>query len=142
MPIGLNLLFRLGRRLLAAPLEDTGWLPDTYYSSQALAALEEDDFTAALRYLKLSHNYAPAARLVSQLLILRCRLLTQQHRGQRQAMAAATAGESNPGRVRRYEEILAQEDRALTLLQGYAAEAGAWLEAGSRLETGSRLEGD
>lgn len=136
MALGLNLLFRLGRNLLAAPLEDSGWLPDTYYSSQALAALEEDDFTEALRYLKLSRNETPAARLVIQLLILRCRLLAERHRLRRQAVAAAAAGEGDPGRAGRYDDILVQENRALILLQGYEAEACARLEAGSRLEGG------
>ena len=136
MALGLNLLFRLGRRLVAAPLEDSGWLPDTYYTSQALAALEEDDFTEALRYLKLSQNETPVARLVSQLLILRCRLLAERHRRQRQAVAAAAAGEDDPGRAGRYDEILVQENRALMLLQGYEAEARSGLEARSRLEGG------
>ncbi len=129
MALGLNLLFRLGRQTLVAPLEDTGWLPDSYYSSQALQALEENDFCACLRYVKLTGAPATeAARLVSQLLILRCRLLQEQHRRRCQAVAALAAAEPDPERAGRYDAVLAEENRALGMLRRYEEDTRAWLQ--------------
>ena len=81
MPVGLNFLFRVGRKLLAEPLEDSGLLPGKYYRSQALAALQENDFPECLRYLKMAETHRKAqARMVAQLLILRCRMLLDDHK--------------------------------------------------------------
>ena len=88
MPLGVNFLFRMGRKFLAEPLEDTGLLPGKYYRSQALAALEENDFPECLRYLKMAQAHRKAqARMVAQLLILRCRMLLQGHNDRLRVLA-------------------------------------------------------
>ena len=80
MALGVNFLFRVGRKLLAEPLEDSGLLPGKYYRSQALEALEENDFPECLRYLKMAETHRKAqARMVAQLLIFRCRMLREDH---------------------------------------------------------------
>lgn len=119
MALGLNLLFRLGRRFLAAPAEETGLLPRRYYASQALAALAADDFPACLRYLTLQGPDADPVFV--QLLILRCRLLRERHRQQRQAVQELAAQEAVA--PLRYQEILTATDQAITLLDRYLLEA-------------------
>ncbi|MGQ9921717.1 MAG: hypothetical protein ACUVRZ_10375 [Desulfobacca sp.] len=120
MPVGLNLLFRLGRRLLAAPLEDSGLLPGKYYRSQALAALEEQDFAACLRYLRLAAPHRQAkTRMIAQVLILRCRLLQEKHRQQRQAIQELCRRESDGAKKARYVEVLREEEKAIQFLDRY-----------------------
>ncbi|MBW2134722.1 MAG: hypothetical protein JRG72_05735 [Deltaproteobacteria bacterium] len=109
--LGLNLLFRLGRWLLVEPVEESGLMPEGYYRSRALAALEEDDFPESLRYLKLA---GPPDREA-------VRLLGQQavEELQQQTPPAAYSG--------RYQELLDQEYQALDLLGRYEQEAMAYL---------------
>lgn len=124
MALGINLLFRVGRKLLAEPLEDTGLLPDRYYRSQALGALEENDFPACLRYLKMAETHRkPQARMVAQLLILRCRLLQQEHQARLGALEQRLAHPVEPEKRGRYEDIAAAERHALSLLARYIQEA-------------------
>lgn len=120
MALGLNFLFRLGRQLLAGPVEESGLLPARYYASQALAALEEDNFSECLRYLRLQGEAVEP--LVLQLLILRCRLLRERHLQEQQASAflAATAAPEARAKYRQVQEAAAQ---ALALLEGYLQEA-------------------
>lgn len=126
--LGINLLFRVGRWLLAAPLEDSGLMPPSYYRSRALAALDGDDFRESLRYLKLAGppDREPA-RLIGQLIILRCRLLQEQHQRQCQAIADLGRQTSPPSPPNRYQEILTAEHQALALLDRYEQEARAYL---------------
>jgi hypothetical protein len=124
MPLGVNLLFRLGRKLLAEPLEDSGLLPGTYYRSQALGALEENDFPACLRYLQMAGAHRKTqARMVAQLLILRCRLLQEDHKRRVQTLEEKLRQAMEPEKVRRYEQILKEEGKAKKLLAGYIQEA-------------------
>lgn len=125
--LGVNLLFRLGRWLLAAPLADAGLLPESYYRSQALAALEADDFPESLRYLKLAnHPDRESIRMIGQLIILRCRLLREQHQRRGQAVAQLLRqGTLSP--PDRYQELLAEEQKAVALLGRYEQEARAYL---------------
>ena len=124
MPLGVNFLFRVGRKLLAEPLEDSGLLPGKYYRSQALAALEENDFPECLRYLKMAQTHRKAqARMVAQLLILRCRMLQEDHKLRVQGLEERLRLETDPEKVRRYQQILTEEHKALHLLRGYVREA-------------------
>ena len=101
------MLFRMGRKLLAEPLEDTGLLPGKYYRSQALAALEENDFPECLRYLKMAQAHRKAqARMVAQLLILRCRMLRQGHNDRLRVLADRLQLEKETEKLSRYQEII------------------------------------
>jgi hypothetical protein len=124
MPLGVNFLFRVGRKLLAEPLEDTGLLPGKYYRSQALEALGENDFPECLRYLKMAETHRKAqARMVAQLLILRCRLLLEDHNRRVLSLEQNLRLAKDPEKVRRYEQILLEEGKALELLGQYIREA-------------------
>jgi hypothetical protein len=124
MALGLNFLFRVGRKVLAEPLEDTGLLPGKYYRSQALAALTENDFPECLRYLQMAETHRKAqARLVAQLLILRCRMLLADHTGQAQGLTDRLNLEAAADKRQRYKEILTEELRAIQLLERYIREA-------------------
>ena len=63
--LGLGLLVRLGRQVLAGPVADSGVLPAGYYRHLVLAALEEEDFPGALRHLKWA-----ADPLLAQIIVL------------------------------------------------------------------------
>ncbi|MBM4287312.1 MAG: hypothetical protein FJ135_04030 [Deltaproteobacteria bacterium] len=124
MAFGVNLLFRMGRKLLAEPLEETGLLPGKYYRSQALEALQDNDFPECLRYLKMAQAHRKAqARLTGQLLILRCRMLQEHHQRRIQTLEEMQRLESNPEARQRYQQIQAEEHRALRLLAQYVREA-------------------
>ena len=75
--LGLGLLVRLGRQVLAGPVADSGVLPAGYYRHLVLAALEEEDFPGALRHLKWAGD-----PLLAQIIVLRLRLLSARHRRQ------------------------------------------------------------
>lgn len=120
MPPGLNFLFRLSRKVLAEPLEDTGLLPGKYYRSQALQSLEDNDFPACLRYLGMAYPHRKAqARMVAQLLVLRCRMLCSEHERRLAGLEARWRLEGDPGRAERYERIIGAERQALQLLGRY-----------------------
>ena len=87
--LGLGLLVRLGRQVLAGPVADSGMLPASYYRHLALEALEAEDFPGALRYLKWA-----ADPLLAQIMVFRLRLLRARHR--RQSGAGAGAGWPGP----------------------------------------------
>ena len=126
--LGLNLLFRLGRWLLAEPLEDSGLMPKGYYRSQALAALEEDDFPESLRYLKLAGpSERDAVRLLGQLIILRLRLLKEQHQQRCQAVAELLQQGKLSSSSDCTQELLAEEQKAVALLGRYEQEALKYL---------------
>ena len=124
MALGVNLLFRVGRKLLAEPLEDSGLLPGKYYRSQALGALEENDFPECLRYLKMAETHRKAqARMVAQLLILRCRMLQEDHQRRVQNLEKMLRLELDPEKIGLYQQILTEEHKALQLLGRYVREA-------------------
>ena len=120
--LGLGLLVRLGRQVLAGPVADSGVLPAGYYRHLALAALEAEDFPGALRHLKWAGD-----PLLAQIIVLRLRLLSARHRRQLSAIHDLSASESSPERREQYETLLAEEARALELLQDYEARAMAHL---------------
>lgn len=122
--LGLGLLVRLGRQVLAGPVADAGMLPAGYYRHLILAALEEEDFPRALHHLKWSDN-----PLLAQIIVLRLRLLAARHRQQQAAVQDLTGRSDLTAEHReRCQELLDQESRALELLQGYEVQALAHLE--------------
>jgi hypothetical protein len=116
--LGLGLLVRLGRQVLAGPVADSGMLPAGYYRHLTLEALEAEDFPGALRYLKWA-----ADPLLAQIMVFRLRLLSARHRRQWEAVQDLLASESSAERREHYKTLLIEEARALELLAGY--EAGA-----------------
>jgi hypothetical protein len=124
MPVGLNFLFRVGRKVLAEPLEESGLLPGKYYRSQALAALTENDFPECLRYLRMAETHRKAqARMMAQLLILRCRMLREDHLSRIRSLTDRLHLATDTEKQRRYKAILIEEGRALELLERYIREA-------------------
>jgi hypothetical protein len=115
---GLGVLVALGRRLVAATLADTGVLPAGYYRHLALAALEEEDFPQALQWLPFAQD-----PVLTQLLVLRLRLLATKHDEQRQAVKELL--DQNPPETlrQRCQALLDQENRALELLGQYEKHA-------------------
>ncbi len=131
--LGLGLLVRLGRQVLAGPVADAGVLPAGYYRHLVLAALEEEDFPGALRHLKWAGN-----PLLAQIIVLRLRLLSARHRRQQAAVQDLLGSELTAARREQYESLLAEEARALELLRGYEAGAMAHLAGRGRAPTGVR----
>lgn len=133
--LGLNLLVRLGRKVLAGPVAEAGLLPTSYYRHLTLAALEEDDFPGALNYLKWA-----ADPLLAQILVLRLRLLAAKHDRQRQAIQGLLEGArgigfepepftgQRPVPLKKYQDLLQAEDQALGLLGEYEGKALALLK--------------
>jgi hypothetical protein len=120
--LGLGLLVRLGRQVLAGPVADAGVLPAGYYRHLVLAALEEEDFPGALRHLKWA-----ADPLLAQIIVLRLRLLSARHGRQLAAIEDLLRSELTAGRRAQYETLLAEEARALELLRDYETRALAHL---------------
>jgi len=123
--LGLNLLVRLGRRALAGPLVDSGILPSGCYRHLVLAALEEDDFPGAVSYVRWAND-----PLLVQLLILRLRLLAARHQQQQEALLGLVQSNLPEERGAKYQDLLAQEERALELLKEYEARAKEILGGG------------
>ena len=120
--LGLGLLVRLGRQVLAGPVADSGVLPAGYYRHLVLAALEEEDFPGALRHLKWAED-----PLLAQIIVLRLRLLAARHRRQLEAVQDLLASELTAARREPCETLLAEETRALELLREYETRALAHL---------------
>lgn len=116
--LGLGLLVRLGRQVLAGPVADSGVLPGGYYRHLVLAALEEEDFPGALRHLKWA-----ADPLLAQIMVFRLRLLRARHRRQSEAVQDLLASESSSAPREHYKTLLIEEARALELLAEYEARA-------------------
>jgi hypothetical protein len=128
---GIGILVALGRRLAAATLADTGLLPAGYYRHLTLAALEEEDFPGALKWLPFAQD-----PVLTQLLVLRLRLLGKQHEEQRRAVLALLDQDLPDTLRQRGLALLDQEKRAAELLQEYEGEALKLLKAGR--ESGNR----
>ncbi|OGP72422.1 MAG: hypothetical protein A2Z73_04495 [Deltaproteobacteria bacterium RBG_13_60_28] len=116
--LGINLLVRAGRSLLAGPVADAGWLPAGYYRHLVLEALEEDDFPGALNYLKWTD-----APLLAQLLILRVRLLAKEHQEQRETLRSLLSNGLPEERREKCRALLEKQERALELLTEYEGRA-------------------
>jgi hypothetical protein len=118
--LGVNLLVRAGRSLLAGPVADAGWLPGSYYRHLVLEALEEDDFPGALNYLRWTDD-----PLLAQLLILRLRLLAREHQQQRQTLQDLLANGLPAERRENCLALLKEHEQALELLGEYEGRAAA-----------------
>ncbi len=141
--LGLNLLVRLGRRVLAGPITGAGLLPAFYYRHLALEAMEAEDFSGALDYLKWAQD-----PLLAQILVLRLRLLADRHGRQRQAILELLEGvkgailrpeqgkDGEPVTREKYRHLLTAEDQAIKLLAGYEARALSLLAAAGRPSSG------
>ena len=129
--LGLGLLVRLGRQMLAGPVADSGVLPVGFYRHLVLAALEAEDFPGALRHLKWA-----ADPLLAQIMVFRLRLLSARHRRQSEAIQDLSASESRPERREHYKTLLAEEAHALELLRVYEARALSLATTGSRESAG------
>ena len=116
--LGVNLLVRLGRSLLAGPLADAGVLPAGYYRHLALAAMEEEDFPEALNHLRWAHD-----PLLVQVLVLRLRLLAARHARQAQALGELLKSSGSQEKRAHYQALLTEENLARELLGGYEAQA-------------------
>ncbi len=112
--LGLSLLARLGRRVVAPAVAQTGLLPAACYRHLALAALEEEDFPGALKYL-------PWARdpVLAQVLVLRLRLLAAGHRRRFQALEEMLQNGLPEEKRQRVRALMSEEGRALELLRQY-----------------------
>ncbi len=133
--LGLNLLVRLGRQVLAGPLAEAGLLPASYYRHLVLSAMEAEDFPGALNYLKWA-----ADPLLAQLLVLRLRLLAARHAKQRQAILELLEADSSagfqpvsdtgwkPALPEKYQDLLQAEDRASGLLREYEGPGPGYVE--------------
>ncbi len=121
--LGLGLLVRLGRQVLAGPVADAGILPTGYYRHLVLEALEAEDFPGALHHLKWAAN-----PLLAQIIILRLRLLAAGHRRQEAAIQDLLRSDLTAEHRERCQDLLAQETRALELLRGYEVQALKYLE--------------
>lgn len=125
--LGLGLLVRLGRQVLAGPVADAGILPTKYYRHLVLEALEEEDFPGALHHLKWADN-----PLLAQIIVLRLRILAAQH--QRQIAAVQDLmlrSDLTVEHRERCQDLLAQEGRAVELLREYEAQGMSMLAAHS-----------
>ena len=129
---GIGILFALGRRLVGATLADTGLLPAGYYRHLALAALEEEDFPGALQWLPFAQD-----PVLTQLLVLRLRLLSKKHEEQRQAVLGLLDQKPPENLRQRCEDLLDQEDRAAELLKNYEREALKLLEDSRKIRAHS-----
>jgi hypothetical protein len=116
--LGLGLLVRAGRSLLARPVADAGWLPAKFYRHLVLEALEEDDFPGALNYLKWTDD-----PVLAQLLILRLRLLAAEHRRQRESLQNLLANGLPEARREKCLSLLEEQEHALELLTEYEGRA-------------------
>ncbi len=136
--LGLNLLVRLGRQVLAGPVADSGVLPAGYYRHLAVAALEEEDFPGVLRHLTWAGD-----SLLAQIVVVRLRLLAARHRTQCQALQKMLGSELTPERRERCLALLAQEEKALELLEEYEGRALVLLSEFRRqgINPGPRPEG-
>lgn len=115
---GIGILVALGRRLAAAALADTGILPAAFYRHLALAALEEEDFPQALKWLPYAQD-----PVLTQLLVLRLRLLGKEHEEQRRGVQALL-DQNLPENLReRGLALLDQENKAAKLLKIYERQA-------------------
>jgi len=116
--LGLSLLVRLGRRVLAGPVAGSGLLPASCYRHLALAAMEGEDFPGALDYLQWVKD-----PLLAQLLVLRLRLLADRHGRRRQVLSGLLQEAQAGGTREKGQALLQAEERALKLLRAYEARA-------------------
>lgn len=115
---GVGILVGLGRRLVNHLAADTGLLPAGYYRHRVLAALEEEDFEAVLRYLPWADD-----PVLIQVVILRLRLLQARHEKRQQACRRALENAATPAQQAHLRQVAAAEAQAAALLRAYEVRA-------------------
>jgi len=115
---------RLGRTVIGGALAEAGLLPSWLYRHLALAALEEEDYPGALNYLQHAED-----SILTQILIVRLRLLSTRHQRHRQALLELLQQNPSEEKRQKLQDILAQEEKALQLLKSYEAKGMIMLQA-------------
>jgi hypothetical protein len=138
MMIGLGTLFRMLKRLLGKPLENTGALPTRYYLHEVLNALDHDNIGEAVKLLKMSKGAlidTSRREMVRQQIIFRCRVLRERHRKSIHLLEAKIKAHKKRGpfpwqwfhkkpaeKLLHYEKALVLEKQAQALLEQYEME--------------------
>jgi len=138
MMIGFGTLFRMLKRLLGKPLEDTGALPTRYYLQEVLNALDHDNIGEAVKLLKMSKGALidkSRWEMVRQQIIFRCRVLRERHRRRISLLEGKIKENKNRGtfpwqwfhkgpaeKLFHYKKTLALEKQAQALLEQYENE--------------------
>jgi hypothetical protein len=136
--LGLGTLFRVVKRLLAKPLEDTGLLPTRYYVLEILEALDHDNIGEAVRLLrkaKVALIDRSRLDLARQQIIFRCRVLREHHAKRIRYLEDGIKGYKKNRKLPRrwlhkdpaerlgyYEKTLELEQQAQHLLEQYEME--------------------
>ena len=138
MMIGFGTLFRMLKRLLGKPLENTGALPTRYYLHEVLNALDHDNIGEAVKLLKMSKGALidkSRWEMVRQQIIFRCRVLRERHRNRIRLLEAKIKAHKKRSpfpwqwfhkrpaeKLLHYEKTLALEKQAQELLEQYEME--------------------
>lgn len=138
MMIGFGTLFRMLKRLLAKPLENTGALPTRYYLHEVLNSLDHDNIGEAVKLLKMSKGALidkSRWEIVRQQIIFRCRVLRERHCKRIRLLEGKIKAHKKRGpfpwqwfhkrpaeKLLQYEKTLALEKQAQELLEQYESE--------------------
>jgi len=136
--IGLGTLFRMLKKLLGKPLENTGALPTRYYLHEVLKSLDHDNIGEAVKLLRMSKGAVidkSRWEVVRQQIIFRCRVLTERHRKRINFLEKKIKEHKKHGKLPwrwfhkrpveklvQYETTLALERQAQDLLEKYESE--------------------
>jgi hypothetical protein len=145
MMIGFGTLFRMLKRLLGKPLEDTGALPTRYYLHEVLNALDHDNIGEAVKLLKMSKGALidkSRWEMVRQQIVFRCRVLRERHRKRIGLLEGKIKAHKKRGtfpwqwfhkrpaeKLLHYEKTLALEKQAQDLLEQYERELKTMVKA-------------
>jgi hypothetical protein len=138
MMIGLGTVFRVLKRVLGKPLEETGALPTRYYVHEILRSLDHDNIGEAVQLLRMSKGaLVDKSRweMVRQQVIFRCRVLRDRHCKRIRLLEKMVGRPKKHGKLSwqwfqkkpvekpaQYEEALALEKSAQALLEKYEIE--------------------
>ena len=138
MMIGLGTLFRMLKKLLGKPLENTGALPTRYYLNEVLKSLDHDNIGEAVKLLRMSKGAVidkSRWEVVRQQIIFRCRVLRERHRKRINFLEEKIKEHKKHGKLPwrwfhkspaeklvQYETTLALERQAQDLLEQYESE--------------------
>ena len=144
MMIGFGTLFRMLKRLLGKPLENTGALPTRYYLHEVLNALDHDNIGEAVKLLKMSKGaLIDKSRwdMVRQQITFRCRVLRKRHSQRIRLLEGKIKAHKKRGtfpwqwfhkrpaeKLLHYEKTLVLEKQAQELLEQYERELKTMVE--------------
>jgi hypothetical protein len=136
--IGLGTLFRMVKRLLGKPLENTGALPTRYYLHEILRSLDHDNIGEAVKLMRMSKGALidrSKWEMVRQQVVFRCRVLKDGHSKRIRLIEKKIKELKKQGKLpwhwfqerpaeklAQYEQTLALEKRAQALLEKYEIE--------------------